>query len=190
MKLSPLFAGSLAAAILAGATVWAFAQQSGLWVWAAFVGWASYDQSGADAKAFFTSSVCMVFGVVMAWIVALLVASGVVGLSSALVSAIAAAVASFVIVYASRYAWFANVPATFYGFASAFAFLLLSPRAFSVDAMTSLGSRNALVCVPISMLIGSLLGVIHQRIATLLTAPERRAQAPLAPRLTASTART
>jgi hypothetical protein len=41
MKLSPLIAGALSAAFLAGVTVWVFAQLSGLWVWAAFIGWAS-----------------------------------------------------------------------------------------------------------------------------------------------------
>jgi Protein of unknown function (DUF1097) len=96
-------------------------------VWAAFIGWASYDLSGADRAALFTSSTCMVFGVVMAWLVAVVVAVGVIPLSS---SALAAAVASFIIVSVSRYAPFSNVAATFYGFASAFAFLLLSAKAF------------------------------------------------------------
>jgi hypothetical protein len=69
--LSPLVAGALSAAIVAGVTVWTFAQLPGLWVWAAFVGWASYDNSGADRKALFTSSTRVVFGAVMAWLVAL-----------------------------------------------------------------------------------------------------------------------
>jgi hypothetical protein len=115
MKLSPLFAGALSAAIIAGITVWTFAQLPGLLVWAAFIGWASYDHSGADRKALFTSSTCMVFGVVMAWLVALVVAGGVVPIPSSIASAIAAAVASFVIVCGSRYLPFSNVPATFYG---------------------------------------------------------------------------
>lgn len=93
MKLSPLFAGALSAAIIAGITVWTFAQLTGLWVWAAFVGWASYDHSGANRKALFTSSTCMIFGVVMAWLVALVVAGGVVPIANSITSAIAAAVA-------------------------------------------------------------------------------------------------
>lgn len=183
MRLSPLLAGALSAAIIAGITVWAFAHLPGLWVWAAFVGWASYDQSGADRKALFTSSTCMAFGVVMAWLVALVAAVNVVPISSSNASALAAAVASFIIVWVSRYLPFSNVPATFYGFASAFAFLLLVPGAFSMEAMTAKDLHNVLICVSISLLIGSLLGVVHQRFASLLTAPEQRSQQPPATRL-------
>lgn len=183
MKLSPLAAGALSAAIIAGITVWAFAHLTGLWVWAAFVGWASYDQSGADRKALFTSSSCMVFGVVMAWLVALFVAGDVVPISSSNASAFAAAVASFMIVWVSRYLPFSNVPATFFGFASAFAFLLLMPGAFSTKAMTASDLHNVLICVSISLLMGSVLGVVQQWFATLLTAPEQRPQRPMATRL-------
>jgi hypothetical protein len=109
----------------------------------------------------------------------------VVPIASSIASAIAAGVASFVIVYVSRYLPFSNVPATFYGFASAFALLLLVPRAFSVEAMTANDLRNVLVVsMPISLLIGSALGVVHQRFASLLTAPAQRSQAPSGTRLT------
>jgi hypothetical protein len=184
MKLSPLIAGALSAAVLAGVAVWVFAHLSGLWVWAAFIGWASYDQSGADRAALFTSSTCMVFGVVMAWLVALVVATGVIPLPGPDISALAPAVASFIIVWVSRYAPFSNVPATFYGFASAFAFLLLSARAFSVSAMTAPNLNNVLICVPVSLLMGSLLGVVHQQFAAVLTAPGQRPKAPSVTRLT------
>jgi hypothetical protein len=64
VNLSPLIAGALSAAGLAAATVLAFFGFPGLWVWAAFVGWASYDHSRANRKALLT--IGMVFGVVMA----------------------------------------------------------------------------------------------------------------------------
>ena len=183
MRFTPLVAGALSAAFFAGAAVLFFAHLTGLWVWAAFVGWASYDQSGADRRALFTSSVCMVFGVVMAWLVALVVAAGVTGLPSTPASALAAALASFLIVCASRYEALSNVPATFYGFASTFAFLLLSSQALSIDSLTHWDFGNALVCIPISLLIGSALGVAHQRLAFFLTAVENRT-APGSVRLT------
>jgi hypothetical protein len=184
MKFSPLIAGSLAAAFLAGVTVWVFAALPGLWVWAAFVGWASYDQSGANRKALLTSSICMVFGVVMAWLVALVVAGGLLPFSSALASAIAAGVASFIIVYVSRFMPFSSVPATFYGFASSFAFLLMHSGSFSLNAMETLDLNNVLLCVSVSLLIGSVLGVVQQRLAFFFTNAQRRAARPEAVRLT------
>jgi Protein of unknown function (DUF1097) len=111
VNLSPPIAGALSAGGLAATTVLAFSGLPGLWVWAAFVGWASYDHSGANRKALLTSSICMVFGVVMAWLVAIVVAGGVFPIASSIASAITAGVASFVIVYVSRYLPFSNVPA-------------------------------------------------------------------------------
>lgn len=184
MNLPPLVGGATSAAILAGLSVWAFAHLPGLWVWAAFVGWASYDHSGADRRAFFTSSTCMVFGVVMAWLVAFVVVTGVVPLDAGMTSALAAAAASFVIVCASRWLPFSNVPATFYGFASSFAFLLLDPAAFSIDAMIATDLRNVLLCIPLSLLSGSLLGVLHRKFAALLTRSAHRPPTPSPARLT------
>jgi len=60
------------------------------------------------------------------------------------------------------------VPATFYGFASSFAFLLMMPATFSMTAMTAATFSNVLVCVSISLLVGSLLGVVHQQLASLM----------------------
>lgn len=175
MNLKTLPAAALAAAILAAVSVWAFAALPGLLIWAAFIGWASYDQSGANRKAFLTSSVCMTFGVIMAWIVAVSVAGEWLHLRSSVSSALAAGVASFFIVLASRFELLSNVPATFYGFASAFAFVTLAPNAFSMAAMTRGNLNNVLLVVPVSLLIGSGLGALHGYLAGRLTAPEHLA---------------
>ena len=97
MKLKPLQAGALSAAVFAAATMWGFGAYPGLLVWGAFIGWASYDHLGADRKALYTSSVCAVFGVVMAWLVAVFVAEGWLHLRSSVSSAIPAGLASFII---------------------------------------------------------------------------------------------
>jgi hypothetical protein len=173
--MKPLYAAALAAALIAAASVWSFAALPGLLIWAAFVGWASYDQSGADRKAFITSSASMVFGVVMAWIVAVSVAGDWLHLRASLASAIAAGIASFFIVLASRFEWLSNVPATFCGFASSFAFLMLSPGAFSMAVMTRANLSNVLVVVPISLLIGSVLGALHGWLAGKFTASQHLA---------------
>jgi hypothetical protein len=124
----------------------------------------------------------MVFGVVMAWLVAVIVAEGWLHLSSSVSSAIAAGLASFLIVLASRFEPFSNVPATFYGFASAFAFLTLTPRAFSIRAMTQWNLENVLVAVPVSLLIGSALGVLQGLVAGRLSTVSRPVRlSPLQP---------
>jgi hypothetical protein len=173
--MKPLYAAALAAALIAAASVWSFATFPGLLIWAAFIGWASYDQSGANRKAFITSSAAMVFGVVMAWIVAVSVAGNWLHLRASVSSAIGAGIASFFIVLASRFEWLSNVPATFCGFASSFAFLMLSPGAFSLAEMTRANLGNVLVVVPISLLVGSVLGAVHGFLAGKLTAAQHLA---------------
>jgi hypothetical protein len=47
MNLSPLTAATAAAGIVSAIAVLAFSQLPELFVWASFIGWASYDHSGA-----------------------------------------------------------------------------------------------------------------------------------------------
>ncbi len=175
MKLSTLTAAARAAALVAAASVLAFSAAPALLVWAAFVGWASYDHSGATGQAALRSSSALVFGVVMAWAVALVVAARILPLSAPLSTAIAAGAASFFIVLASSNPILSVVPATFYGFASTFAYLSLAPQAFTVSALTAMSWMNAIVVVSVSLLIGTALGIAQGRLASVLIPGEARA---------------
>jgi len=184
MKLNPLTAAAAAAAIVAGMTVLVFSRVPSLLVWAAFIGWASYDQSGANRQAVLRSSAALVFGVVMAWAVAISVAYGTLPLSVPQATAIAAAVASFLIVIASRLPLLSVVPATFYGFASTFAYASIVPGAFAAGAAIRLDAQSPLLIVPASLLIGTGLGVAHGKLAALLAAGRSDAVPARAVRLT------
>src|SRR5947208_2507800 len=180
MNLSSLTAAALAAALVAAASVLAFSAMPALFVWAAFIGWASYDHSGATVRAALRSSAALVFGVVMAWAVAIVVAAGILPLSAPLATAVTAGIASFLIVLASAGPILSVVPATFYGFASMFAYLSLVPGAFTINAMTGFNWKNAIVAVPISLLIGTGLGIAQGWLASVLAAGKTRA-APARP---------
>jgi hypothetical protein len=155
MRLPPVAATALAAAIVAGISVLAFAWIPALLLWAAFIGWACYDQSGADPQAWLRSSAGLVFGVVMAGAVAIIVASNALPVAVSVATAVCAAIASFLIVTGSAVLTQGAVAAAFYGFASTFAFVGLAPGASTIGAMTSLSARNALLVVPLSLLIGT-----------------------------------
>jgi hypothetical protein len=186
MNLSSLTAAAVAAAIVTAIVVLAFSRMPDLLVWAAFIGWASYDHSGANAQALLRSSAGLVLGVVMAWTVALVVASGTLPLGVPLATAVSAAIASFVIVVASRVPLLSIVPAAFYGFASTFAYVSLAPDAFTISALTKLGGQNALAVVPLSLLMGTGLGVAHGWLAKLPVAGETGAEPRRAIRLDGS----
>jgi hypothetical protein len=111
----------------------------------------------------------------MAWVVAILVIAGTLPFNTPVAMAVAAGVASFLIVLASAIPILSVVPAMFYGFASTFAYLSLASAAFTIDAMTAFNLQNAIVVVPISLLIGTGLGIAHGRLAQLLVGGEKRA---------------
>jgi hypothetical protein len=168
MRLSFLSATALAAAIIAAASVLVFSELPSLFVWAAFIGWASYDHSGATPPAAVRSSAALVFGVMMAWLVAVVVTAGVLPMNTAMSTALAAGLASFLIVAASRTSCLSVVPATFYGFAATFAYLGLCPGAFAIEAITTPSVRNVILTMPVSLVIGTGLGILHGRLANFL----------------------
>jgi hypothetical protein len=165
---SPLIAAAAAAGIVAAGAVLAFSHMPSLFLWASFIGWASYDHSGANLQGLLRSSAALVFGVVMAWCVAAVVAAGTLLLGSALLTAVSAAVASFAIVLASATPLLGVVPATFYGFASTFAYVSLAPGASLIESLTRSDAQNVLVTLPVSLLIGSAFGVAHGWLAKAL----------------------
>ena len=105
----------------------------------------------------------------MAWLVAIIVAPRWSSANATLLTATIAGIASFLIVIASCVPLLRVVPAAFCGFASTFAYLSLSPGAFTVDALTSLNLRNAILSVPVSLLIGTGLGIVHTLLASAFT---------------------
>ena len=165
---SPLVAAALAAALLAGVSVWVFAQTSYLLVWAAFIGWANYDSNGAGRKAAMVSTGSMLFGVGMAWLVATTVADRLLPWPADVSSAVAAAAASFLIVLASAASVVSSVPSTFCGFASTFAFVTLVKGAATSGQLTSVSWGNAGIAVATSLVIGVGFGIVHGELARLL----------------------
>jgi Protein of unknown function (DUF1097) len=165
---SPRVAAAVAAAVLAGASVWVFAQTSYLLIWAAFIGWASFDSNGAGRKGAVVSTGSMLFGVAMAWLVALTVAGGLLPWAPDVSSAVAAAVASLLIVLASAVQVVSSVPSTFMGFASTFAFVTLVKGAATTAGLTSGGWGNAGIAVAVSLVIGTGFGIVHGELARLL----------------------
>ena len=175
--MSPIYAFAVAGSLVAAIATWLILQFPGLLLWGAFIGWASLAHSGGDMPAFKKSITCNVFGVVLAWIVAYPVASGMIGLPVPLAAALMVAIVTPIIIVASKINLLSVVPATFYGFASSFAFLVQTPDKFSPAALTSLSLNNVLIVVPISLIAGALLGLIHGRIASLMISKQEGATA-------------
>lgn len=121
-------------------------------IWAAFVAWACFYHSGGDAAAFRSTIVSNLFGVVVAWAAGLTVV--VVG-GPPLASAAIVAVSIAIYILAAFIKPFSSIPAVTYGYACAFAYLTQNQDVFQPSVMLLPSSRNALLLVPLSMMIGA-----------------------------------
>jgi len=81
------------------------------------------------------------------------------------------------IILMSKLSILSVIPASFYGFASCFAYIAQTPERFTLQAMTSLSLENTLIVVSISLLIGVGLGFVQTLIASrMITEPPMAAK--------------
>jgi hypothetical protein len=163
-----IHAYALSGALIASLATWAFLQFPGLLVWCAFIGWAGFLHSGGDKDSIPKVMACMALGIVMCWLVALGVGVAVLPLPMPVAAALLVAAVTPVMIWLSRLPLFGVVPASFYGFATGFAYLAQTPEAFTVAAMTSISLKNVVIVVPISLLIGIGLGVLQTRLVAVI----------------------
>ena len=163
--------------ILAGVATWFFLAVGTILIWAAFVAWACFFHSGGDEAALKSTITCNVFGVICAWIAAIVILA--VPLASALSlplwAAIVVAVTVGAYILAAHIEALSSIPGTTYGYACTFAFLTQTPEKLSLDALLSVSFSNALIVVVISMIIGALFGYASGKLAGALTKAEAAA---------------
>jgi hypothetical protein len=160
--MSLLIALSISISLLGGIATWAFlsAWSGPVLIWAAFVAWGCFYHSGGDDAALKNTIVGNIFGVVCAWTAAVVIL--LIPLATALTlpvwAGIVVGLTVLVVVLAAHIPAFSVIPASVYGYASTFAFLLQTPQALTVESLTALNFGNALLIVPASMILGALFG--------------------------------
>lgn len=168
-----LTALSLSIGILAGlATFLAVGPASGIFfIWAATIAWAAYFLLGGNKQALINTIVCGIFGVVMAWITALLLteispdaAPGFPVLASVTVS-----VSVVVLCLAARIPQLSVIPVSVLGYSSAFAYLLQTPDKLTPEILLGASLENPLLVIPISIIVGALFGQLSGQLAGKLT---------------------
>jgi hypothetical protein len=157
--------------ILAGVATWIFLSAGVILIWAAFVAWACFFHSGGDEAALKSTIVCNIFGVICAWIAAIVILAIPLAetLTLPLWAAIVVAVTVAAYTIAANITLLSSIPATTYGYACTFAFLLQTPDKLSIDMLSSASLNNALIVVIVSMVIGALFGFATGKFATVLT---------------------
>jgi len=144
----------------------------GLLIWAGFIAWACFFHSGGDTNALKTTIVGNAFGAVCAWVAAVIILSVPLGekLSLPVWAGIVVGITVLVLCLAAHIKAFASIPASVYGYASVFAFLLQTADAMTKEKLRSASLANALIIVFVSMAIGALFGLASGKMGGALAA--------------------
>ena len=158
--MSVLIATALSVGVLAGIATWLFLSVGTILIWAAFVAWACFFHCGGDGDALKTTIIGNIFGVVAGWVAALAILYIPLAevLTLPLWAGIVIVITVIIVVMASSIPALASIPASVYGYACAFAFLLQTPEKLTKAALVSPSFDNVLVVVIVSMVIGALFG--------------------------------
>lgn len=157
--------------VLGGIATWLFLTLGMGLIWAAFAAWACFFHSGGDDAALKSTIVSNVFGVIVAWVAALLILGIPLAdtLSLPVWAGIAVGGTVIALVMASQVKALSSIPGSVYGYACTFAFLLQTSGALDMGALTSASLDNALIVVAGSMVVGALFGFASGKLAGMLT---------------------
>jgi hypothetical protein len=163
-----LVALSLSIGILGGIATYVFlAFLPHYLIWAAFIAWACYFATGGNADALKKTIVCNIFGAICAWVAAVLLVSAPPG---APMAGLIVGATVLALCLAAHVKALDSIPASVYGYASVFAFLLGNPATnLTKDNLMAASPANALIAVAVSMLIGALFGMISGKLGGALT---------------------
>ncbi len=164
---------AISISVLGGlATYLALGPLSGIYlIWAAFVAWGAFFALGADVPALQKLIICGIFGALVAWLVAVIILgiplAGPLGLP--LWAALVVGAGVVVVVLAANVSALATIPATVFGFASTFAYLLQTPDVLNLGVLLSATLKNSLAVVPLSIVVGAMFGLLSARWGAAMT---------------------
>lgn len=166
--MSQLVALSLSIGVLGGIATFIFLSfMTHYLIWAAFIAWACFFATGGNTDALKKTIICNIFGAICAWVGAVLIVSA--GGGAALNSVIVGATV-LVLCLGAHISVLSTIPASVYGYASVFAFLLGNPAAnLTKDNLMAASPANALIAVSGSMVVGAIFGLLSGKLAGALT---------------------
>jgi len=169
--MSQLVALSVSIGLLGGIATFLYLK-IGLLIWAGFIAWACFFHSGGDSNALKNTIVCNAFGAVCAWVGALIILSFPMADSLGLPAwaAIVVGLTVLVLCLGAHIKAFSSIPASVYGYASVFAFLLgNATENMTKEKLMSASLANALILVVVSMIVGAIFGLLSGKLAGALT---------------------
>lgn len=170
--MTALIALSISISFLGGVATWlALGPLSGfVLIWTIFIAWGAFFALGGNNDAIKNTIVCAIFGIVCAWLTALIILT--VPLSEVLTlpvwAGVAVGVSALIFCLAAHIGFLSAIPATVFGYASAFAYILQTQNQLSVEALTTINSSNVIVVISASIIIGTFFGFASGKLSAVL----------------------
>jgi hypothetical protein len=144
----------------------------GLLIWAGFIAWGCYFHAGGNDAALKTTIACNIFGSVCAWFAALIILSFPLAESLTLPvwAGIVVGITVLVMCLAAHVPALSAIPASVYGYAATFAYLLQTQGALTRENLLSASMANAFILVACSMVLGAVFGMVSGKVGAALTA--------------------
>lgn len=165
--MTPLVALALSIGALGGIAT-ALYMKVGLAIWAGFIAWACFFHTGGDTEALKKTIIGNLFGIfcaaVAAWAILTLTTLGAAG------PAIVVGITVFLMVLGAHLKPFSTIPASVYGYAATFAYLLQTANAMVIGNLMIVSiTGNPILVVAISMVLGAVFGLASAKLAGALT---------------------
>jgi len=171
-----ILSSSFSNSFLGGLATWAFLSGGGLLVWAAVIAWGCFFHTGGNQNALRITIAGNCLGIGAAWVAGLLLTVNPVAVAPPVWAGLVIFVVVFVMVFIGHQMGvhlkmtILVVPASFYGAAATFAYMIQTPGKLSTQVLLSVGVENPLIVMPISMAIGAFLGFATAWMTTTLAA--------------------
>ena len=164
-----MLSSSFSNAFLGGLAVWAFLCVGGILVWAAVIAWGCFFHAGGDSNAVRITIIGTFLGILTAWTAGIFLTLNPAGISAPVLGRAGGRAPDlrdgFHRAPACRPARADGPcgPGEFLGAAATFAYLVQTPGRLDTKALFAFSFDNALIALPISMLIGAFLGYATAR---------------------------
>ena len=174
-----LTALSLSIAVLGAVATFLALQVAGgfVLIWVIFVGWGAFYALGGNQDALKNTIVCGIFGVIMAWLSAVVILSVPLAeqLGLPLWAGIVVGVAVLILCLAANVPALSAIPGSVFGYASTFGYLLQTPNMFAKDALYAAAATNPLIIMSISLAVGAGFGLLSSKLGAAWTGEEAAA---------------
>ena len=146
-------------------------------IWAVFIGWGAFFALGGNQDALKNTIVCGIFGVIMAWLSAVVILSVPLAeqLGLPLWAGIVVGVAVLILCLAANVPALSAIPGSVFGYASTFGYLLQTPDMFAKDALYAAAATNPLIIMSISLAVGAGFGLLSSKLGAAWTGEEAAA---------------